>query len=73
MNPPEHSAAFGAPGIEPRWMSSAKEGLGSAYHRSCRLWFTPSHGIVNEIASSQATIVALAQLRAVLVLGRSKG
>ncbi|HWQ92046.1 MAG TPA: glucoamylase, partial [Clostridia bacterium] len=49
MNPLEHSAAFGAPGITPRWTSSAKEGLGTAYHTSCRLWFTLSHGIVNEI------------------------
>ena len=49
MNPPEHSVAFGAPGIEPRWTSSAKEGVGTAYHTSCRLWFTLSHGIVNEI------------------------
>lgn len=49
MDPAEHSVAFGAPGIEPRWTSSAKEGLGTAYHTSCRLWFTLSHGIVNEI------------------------
>jgi glucoamylase len=49
MNPPENSAAFGAPGIEPRWTSSAKEGVGTAYHTSCRVWFTLSHGIVNEI------------------------
>ena len=44
-----NSAAFGAPGIEPRWTSSAKEGLGTSYHTSCRLWLTLSHGIVNEI------------------------
>jgi glucoamylase len=49
MNPPENSIAFGAPGIEPRWTSSAKEGVGTAYHTSCRVWFTLSHGIVNEI------------------------
>jgi glucoamylase len=49
MNPIENSAAFGAPGIEPRWTSSAKEGVGTAYHTSCRLWFTLSHGIINEI------------------------
>jgi hypothetical protein len=49
MNPTENSVAFGAPGIEPRWTSSAKEGLGTAYHTSCRVWFTLSHGIVNEI------------------------
>src|SRR5258707_6879332 len=49
MNPPENSIAFGAPGIEPRWTSSAKEGVGTAYHTSCRVWFTISHGILNEI------------------------
>src|SRR6266851_3185671 len=49
MNPANNSAAFGAPGIEPRWTSSAKEGVGTAYHTSCRLWFTLSHGIINEI------------------------
>src|SRR3989441_1047815 len=49
MNAPENSVAFGAPGIEPRWTSSAKEGVGTAYHTSCRVWFTLSHGIVNEI------------------------
>ena len=49
MNLSENSAAFGAPGIQPRWTSSAKEGVGTAYHTSCRLWFTLSHGIVNEI------------------------
>jgi glucoamylase len=49
MNPTEHSVAFGAPGIEPRWTSSAKEGLGTAYHTSCRVWFTLSHGIINEL------------------------
>jgi glucoamylase len=49
MNPPEKTAPFGAPGIEPRWTSSAKVGVGTAYHTSCRLWFTLSHGIINEI------------------------
>ncbi len=49
MNLSENHVAFGAPGIEPRWTSSAKEGVGTAYHTSCRLWFTISHGIVNEI------------------------
>src|SRR5213594_3872315 len=49
MNPIENSGASGAPGIEPRWTSSAKEGVGTAYHTSCRLWFTLSHGIINEI------------------------
>jgi len=49
MNAAGNSVAFGAPGTEPRWTSSAKEGVGTAYHTSCRLWFTLSHGTINEI------------------------
>src|SRR5215471_18490720 len=49
MSSPDNSVAFGAPGIQPRWTSSAKEGVGTAYHTSCRVWFTLSHGIINEI------------------------
>jgi glucoamylase len=41
--------AFGSPGIEPRWTSSAKDGVGTAYSSSSPVWFTLSHGIVNEI------------------------
>jgi glucoamylase len=41
--------AFGAPGAEPRWTASTKEAIGTAYHSSCRLWFTISHGIIDEI------------------------
>src|ERR1700759_655359 len=41
--------AFGLPGAEPRWTQSTKEGIGTAYHSSCRMWFTLSHGIINEI------------------------
>ena len=44
-----NAIAFGAPGIEPRWTSSAKDGIGTAYHSSSCIWFTLSHGIVNEI------------------------
>ena len=45
----EPSTAFGAPGIEPRWTSSAKDGVGTAYQSSSGIWFTLSHGIINEI------------------------
>jgi len=41
--------APGAPGIEPRWTSSAKSGVGTALTRESRVWFTLSHGILNEI------------------------
>jgi glucoamylase len=41
--------APGGPGIEPRWTSSAKTGVGTALTLQSRLWFTLSHGILNEI------------------------
>ncbi len=43
------SEAFGRPGIPPRWTSSSKEGVGTAYSSGSRVWFTLSHGILNEI------------------------
>lgn len=39
----------GAPGIAPRWTSSAKSAVGTAADGSARVWFTMSHGILNEI------------------------
>ncbi len=41
--------APGWPGIEPRWTSSAKTGIGTALNNNSRIWFTLSHGIINEI------------------------
>ncbi|MEM0158141.1 MAG: glycoside hydrolase family 15 protein [Thermoplasmataceae archaeon] len=41
--------APGAPGILPRWTSSAKSGVGTAISFRSRLWYTISHGILNEI------------------------
>ena len=37
------------PGIPARWTSSAKSGVGTALNKSSRVWFTISHGILNEI------------------------
>ena len=44
-NPPGH------PGITPHWTSSAKAGVGTAIHRESRVWFTVSHGIIDELVS----------------------
>ena len=41
--------AFGAPGLEPRWTSSQKDAVSTAYSASSRVWFTISHGTLNEI------------------------
>jgi glucoamylase len=41
--------APGSPGIEPRWTSSAKQGVGTSLNPASRVCFTVSHGIFNEI------------------------
>jgi glucoamylase len=41
--------APGGPGIPPRWTSSAKTGAGTALNRQSKVWFTLSHGILNEV------------------------
>jgi glucoamylase len=39
----------GWPGLEPRWTTSAKTGVGTAANQASRVWFTTSHGIVDEV------------------------
>ncbi len=41
--------APGAPGLPGRWTSSIKDSVGTAYSASAKVWFTTSHGILNEI------------------------
>jgi glucoamylase len=41
--------APGWPGIPPRWTSSAKSGTGTALNQHSKVWFTISHGILNEV------------------------
>jgi glucoamylase len=41
--------AFGRPGIEPKWTSSSKEGIGTALSEASPVWFTLAYGILNEI------------------------
>jgi glucoamylase len=41
--------AFGQPGTAPRWSPGSKDGVGTAYAASSRLWFTLWNGIVTEV------------------------
>ena len=45
--PPRY--APGWPGIPPHWTSSAKSGVGTALNQHSKVWFTLSHGILNEV------------------------
>jgi glucoamylase len=41
--------AFGQPGISPRWTHGDKDGVGTAYAASSRVWFTLWNGILTEV------------------------
>src|SRR6185312_4380438 len=41
-------SAPGQPGISPTWSNSSKDGVGTAYAVSSRVWFTLAQGIVTE-------------------------
>lgn len=41
--------AFGHPGIPPTWSISTKDGIGTAYAVSSKVWFTIAKGILTEI------------------------
>ncbi len=45
----DDGAAFGGPGVAPTWTSSKKDAVSTAYAASSRVWFTMSHGTLNEI------------------------
>ncbi len=49
MDTPGEMTPPGKPGLPPRWTSSAKTGVGTAGTAASRIWFTLSHGILNEI------------------------
>src|SRR6204780_623634 len=49
MSDPAMRFAPGWPGIPPRWTSSAKTGAGTALNQHSKVWFTTSHGILNEV------------------------
>ncbi|MBB3391778.1 glucoamylase [Rhizobium sp. BK275] len=48
-SPPGSVVPPGAPGIEPRWTSSDKSAVGTSVNSASCVWFTASHGILNEI------------------------
>jgi len=41
--------AFGQPGIEPRWTHGDKDGVGTSYAASSRIWFTLWNGVITEV------------------------
>ncbi len=53
--------AFGAPGAPGRWTSAQKSGVGTALDQSA-IWFTLSHGILNEVYAPRMDLAAIRDL-----------
>lgn len=65
------SYAPGWPGIPSRWTSSAKTGVGTALNHTSRVWFTLSHGILNEIYFPRVDMACTRDLGLLVTDGRS--
>ncbi len=63
--------APGWPGIPPRWTSSAKTGVGTALNRHSMVWFTLSHGILNEVYYPRVDQACTRDLGFIVTDGRS--
>ncbi|MCX5768971.1 MAG: glucan 1,4-alpha-glucosidase [Candidatus Hydrogenedentes bacterium] len=66
----EQVYAPGWPGIPPRWTSSAKTGIGAALSPGNQLWFTVSHGIVNEVYFPRIDLACTRDMGLVVTDGR---
>jgi len=63
--------APGRPGIPPRWTSSAKSGVGTALDGESRVWFTLSHGILNEVYFSRVDKACIRDLGFIVTDGNA--
>jgi glucoamylase len=66
-----NSFAPGGPGIPGRWTSSAKSGVGTAVARDSHVWFTLSHGIINEVYYPRLDQACIRDLGFIVTDGRS--
>jgi len=63
--------AFGGPGIEPRWTHGNKNGIGTAYSASSKIWFTLFGGIVTEVYFPTVDRPQMRDLQYLITDGRS--
>ncbi len=62
--------APGWPGSPARWTSSAKSGVGTSLNPASRVWFTLSHGILNEIYYPRVDQACTRDLGLIITNGR---
>ena len=63
--------AFGAPGMEPRWTHGNKNGVGTAYSASSKIWFTLFGGIVTEVYYPKVDRPQIRDLQYLITDGKS--
>ncbi len=66
----EISNAPGWPGSGPRWTSSSKSSVGTSLNPLSRVWFTISHGILNEIFFPRLDLACTRDLGLIVTDGR---
>lgn len=62
--------APGAPGIPARWTSSAKSGVGRAMAPQATVWYTASHGILNEVYYPRVDQACLRDMELIVTDGK---
>ena len=67
--PASDGKAPGGPGIVPRWTSSAKNGVGTALSEKSPVWFTLSHGILNEVYAPRIDQACIRDLGLIVTSG----
>ena len=63
------SVAPGSPGIEPRWTSSSKSGIGKSINAASNVTFTLSHGILNEVFFPREDIACIRDMELIVTDG----
>jgi glucoamylase len=62
--------AFGWPGIQARWTSSAKSGVGTSLNARSKVWYSINHGILNEIYYPQVDQACTRDLSLIVTDGK---
>jgi glucoamylase len=65
------NGAFGQPGIHPRWTHGGKDGIGTAYAASSRIWFSLWNGIITEVYYPTVDRPQLRDLQYLITDGKS--
>lgn len=71
LKPKAASAAFGHPGIAPKWTHGNKDGVGTAYTDSSRIWFTLWNGAITEVYHPTVDRPQLRDLQYLITDGKS--